>query len=194
MYPDFAAGHSYASVITEHQYARLVATRADAVEHGAALHPLTDAATSVARRMPPTLLTRVDTDSRVMQEEVFGPLLPLIPYDTLDDALDFIAARPYPLSLYLFETDRRLQRRVLQRQLAGGVTINDTLYHIAQHNLPFGGVGDSGMGAYHGEYGFRTFSKMKPVFRQARFNGVGLLNPPYGARFQRLLKLLLRHG
>jgi coniferyl-aldehyde dehydrogenase len=194
MYPDFAAGHSYASVITEHQYARLLATRADAVEHGATLHPLTDAATSVARRMPPTLLTHVDTDSRVMQEEVFGPLLPLIPYDTLDDALDFIAARPHPLSLYLFETDKRLQRRMLQRQLAGGVTINDTLYHIAQHNLPFGGVGDSGMGAYHGKYGFQTFSKMKPVFRQARFNGTGLLNPPYGARFQRLLKLLLRHG
>lgn len=193
MYPDFADGHSYASVISDRQYQRLVAWRDNAVAHGAHVHPLDDAGSDTSRRMPPTLLTGVDTDDTVMREEIFGPLLPLVPYDTIDQALDFIAARPHPLSLYLFDADKALERRVLQRQLAGGVTVNDTLLHIAQPNLPFGGVGDSGTGTYHGEHGFRTFSKMKPVFRQARFNGVGLLNPPYGTRFRRMLKWLLRH-
>jgi coniferyl-aldehyde dehydrogenase len=191
-YPDFADGRSYASVITDRQHARLIATRSDAVAHGAREHSLTDTTSEVVRRMPPTLLTSVDPDSRVMREEIFGPLLPLVPYDTLDAALEFIDARPHPLSLYLFETDSRLQRRVLQRHLAGGVSINDTLYHFVQQNLPIGGVGDSGMGVYHGKFGFDTFSKLKPVFRQSRFAGTGLLNPPYGARFQRMLKMLLR--
>jgi coniferyl-aldehyde dehydrogenase len=127
-----------------------------------------------------------------MRQEIFGPLLPLIPYDDIDQALDFIAARAHPLSLYLFETNQATVDTVLRRSLAGGVSVNDTLYHIAQHHLPFGGVGDSGMGAYHGEDGFRTFSKMKPVFCQSRLSGTRLLNPPYGARFKRMLKLLLR--
>jgi acyl-CoA reductase-like NAD-dependent aldehyde dehydrogenase len=127
-----------------------------------------------------------------MHEEIFGPLLPLVPCDNLDEALDFVAARPHPLALYLFEDDRETVRHVLRRSMAGGVTVNDTLCHIAQHRLPFGGVGASGSGAYHGEAGFRTFSKIKPVFHQARFNGVAWLNPPYGTRFARLLKWLLR--
>ncbi len=192
MYPDFAQGESYASIITDAQHQRLVTLRDDALSRGATAHPLTDATADAARRMPPILLTGVDPESDILNQEIFGPLLPLIPYDDLDEALAFVDARPHPLSLYLFEHDKALQRHVLERQLAGGVTINDTLFHIAQQGLPFGGVGDSGMGAYHGEYGFRTFSKMKPVFRQARFNGTGLLNPPYGARFRRMLKLLLR--
>lgn len=192
LYPDFADGTSYASVITDHQYQRLATTLDDAVEHGAHAHALSTATSDVARRMPPTLLTNVDPESRAMREELFGPLLPLIPYDTLDDALAFIGSRPHPLSLYLFERSRAVQHHVLRQQLAGGVSINDTLYHIAQHSLPFGGVGDSGMGAYHGKFGFDTFSKLKPVFRQSRFNGAGLLSPPYGKRFKRMLKLLLR--
>lgn len=192
MYPDFADNTNYASVITEPQHERLTGLRDQAVAHGAHAHPLTDTHSDVQRRMPPTLLTDVDSDEDIMRDEIFGPLLPLVPYDNLDQALDYIAARPHPLSLYLFETDKAVQRQVLERSQAGGVSVNDTLYHIIQHHLPFGGVGASGMGAYHGETGFRTFSKMKPVFRQARFNGTGLLNPPYGARFHRMLKLLTR--
>ncbi len=192
MYPDFDTRAQYASIISERQHQRLIHARDEAVTRGAHAHVLATGGSDAARRMPPTLLTGVAPDAGVMQEEIFGPLLPLVPYDNLDEALDFVAERPHPLSLYLFDTDKATQDKVLKRNLAGGVSINDTLYHIAQHHLPFGGIGDSGMGAYHGEAGFRTFSKMKPVFRQARLNGVGLLNPPYGKRFKRMLKLLLR--
>jgi len=129
---------------------------------------------------------------QIMREEIFGPLLPLVAYDTLDEALDHIAARPHPLALYAFEDDTATLEQILTRTQAGGVTVNDTILHIAQHSLPFGGVGASGMGSYHGEAGFRTFSRMKPVMRQARLNAVSLLNPPYGAAFERLLKILLR--
>jgi coniferyl-aldehyde dehydrogenase len=140
------------------------------------------------------LLTNVHDAMPVMREEIFGPLLPLVPYDTLDEAIAYVAARAHPLALYLFETDSARIDAVLARTHAGGVSVNDTLYHIAQHGLPFGGVGASGMGGYHGEAGFRTFSHLKPVFRQARWNGAGLLNPPYGARFRRMLDLLLKRG
>ena len=192
LYPDFQARGQYASVVNDAQYARLVGWRDEAVQAGATAHALVDAQVQGERMMPPTVLTGVDASSSVMREEIFGPLLPLVPYDHLEQAMQFIDQHPHPLALYLFEEDRALQRQVLERQLAGGVSINDTLYHIAQHHLPFGGVRESGIGAYHGEAGFRTFSKMKPVFRQARFNGVALLNPPYGARFRSMMKLLLR--
>jgi coniferyl-aldehyde dehydrogenase len=129
-----------------------------------------------------------------MQDEIFGPLLPVLPYDSLDEAIGYVASRPQPLALYLFEQNSATVDKVLARTHAGGVTVNDTIYHIAQHGLPFGGVGPSGIGGYHGEAGFRTFSHMKPVFHQSRFNGAALLNPPYGARFRQVLKLLLRLG
>ena len=144
--------------------------------------------------MLPTLLVGVDDAQAVMQEEIFGPLLPLVPYEQIDEALAYVADRPHPLALYLFEQDPALVRRVLDGSIAGGVTVNDTLYHIVQHGLPFGGVGPSGMCGYHGEAGFQAFSHLKPVFHQARINGTGLLAPPYGARFRRMLELLLKHG
>ena len=192
MYPDFPSGGQYASVITPRQHARLLQWLDAAAAGGATVHPLADARNDVGRLLPPVVLTDVAADAEVMREEIFGPLLPLVPYDSLEEALGYIAARPHPLALYLFETDQHAVRRVLQRTHAGGVAVNDTLYHIAQHRLPFGGVGASGMGAYHGKDGFRTFSKMKPVFRQSRFAATALLNPPYGARFRRMMKLLLR--
>jgi coniferyl-aldehyde dehydrogenase len=192
MYPDYAGGGQYASIITPRQHARLLQLRDSAVAGGAVAHSLAPERDDTVRLMPPTPLTGVAADADVMREEIFGPLLPLVPYDTLDDALDYIVARPHPLALYLFETDSDVVQRVLERTRSGGVAVNDTLYQIAQHHLPFGGVGPSGMGAYHGEDGFRTFSKMKPVFRQSRFAAAALLNPPYGARFRRMLKWLLR--
>ena len=151
---------------------------------------LGEAATD-ARVLAPTLLTGVDDRMTVMQQEIFGPLLPLLPYDALDQALDYVNAHPQPLALYVFDERSDTVDHVLERTRAGGVSVNDTILHIAQHDLPFGGVGPSGMGAYHGEDGFRTFSRMKPVFRQARFNLVGLLNPPYGGTFRWMLRLLL---
>ncbi|OOG53659.1 coniferyl aldehyde dehydrogenase [Rhodanobacter sp. C03] len=195
MYPQLAQSTQYASVASERQYQRLVGLRDGAVAAGAQVHPLSEATDDPARRLlPPQLLSEVNDGMGVMQEEIFGPLLPLVPYDSLDEAIAYVAAHPHPLALYLFEQDRSLIDKVLARTVAGGVSLNDTLFHIAQHGLPFGGVGASGMGGYHGEAGFRTFSHLKPVFRQARFNGVGLLNPPYGARFRRMLGLLLKRG
>lgn len=195
MYPMLAQSTQYASIVSDRQYQRLVALRDSALTAGARVHPLSDATDDPSRRLlPPQLLSEVSDAMSVMQEEIFGPLLPLLPYDSIDEAIAYVTAHPHPLALYLFEQDRALIDHVLTRTVAGGVSVNDTLYHIAQHGLPFGGVGASGMGGYHGEAGFRTFSHLKPVFRQARFNGVGLLNPPYGARFRRMLELLLKRG
>jgi coniferyl-aldehyde dehydrogenase len=195
MYPRLAQNGQYASIASDRQYQRLIGLLDDARERGARIHPLGDAAADATRRLlPPQLLSQVDDSMVVMREEIFGPLLPLLAYDTIDQAIAWVTERPHPLALYLFESDRALIERVLSRTVAGGVSVNDTLYHIAQHGLPFGGVGASGMGGYHGEAGFRTFSHLKPVFHQARFNGTGLFNPPYGERFRRLLDLLLRRS
>jgi coniferyl-aldehyde dehydrogenase len=195
MYPQLGASGQYASIVSDRQYQRLTALRDSAVAGGAQLHRLGEVADDPAQRLlPPQLLSEVRDDMAVMREEIFGPLLPLLPYDTLDEAIAYVTAHLHPLALYVFDEDRTRIEQVLARTLAGGVSVNDTLYHIAQHSLPFGGVGASGMGGYHGEAGFRTFSHLKPVFRQARFNGVGLLNPPYGARFRRMLELLLKRG
>jgi coniferyl-aldehyde dehydrogenase len=194
-YPDIAGNGQYASIISDRQHERLCALRDQAIAAGARAEVLGHGSDpKQPRRLLPTLLTGVRDDMAVMQEEILGPLLPVVTYDTLDDAIAYVSARPHPLALYLFERDRHAVEKVLTRTIAGGVTVNDTLYHIAQHHLPFGGVGPSGSGGYHGEAGFRTFSHLKPVFRQARLNGTGLLNPPYGARFHRLLELLLQRG
>lgn len=195
MYPQLEDNPQYASIVSARQFQRLTALRDEAKAAGARVHPLGATTEDPARRMlPPQVLSGVGEGMAVMREEIFGPLLPLVPYDSLEDAIAYITARAHPLALYLFETDKRRIDEVLAQTHAGGVSLNDTLYHVAQHDLPFGGVGNSGMGGYHGEAGFRTFSHLKPVFRQARWNSAGLLNPPYGARFRRLLSLLLRRG
>jgi len=195
LYPALRDNPQYASIISDRQYQRLAALRDDALRDGAHLEPLSDGDDQPERRrLMPAMLTRVNDGMAVMQEEIFGPLLPLLPYDSIEQAIAHVAAHPHPLALYLFEQDRAVIDNVLARTLAGGVPINDPLYHIAQHGLPFGGVGPSGMGGYHGEAGFRTFSHMKPVFHQARINGAGLLNPPYGGRFKRMLSIMLKRG
>jgi len=127
-----------------------------------------------------------------MRDEIFGPVLPLVPYDRIDDAMAFVAARPRPLALYWFDRDEARIQNALRHLPAGGVTVNDTLLHIAQDTLPFGGVGASGMGHYHGRWGFDTLSKLKPVFRQSRMNAMSLFLPPYRPAMKRLLRLMKR--
>lgn len=193
LYPQIATNAQYASIASDRHFERLCALRDDAAKSGAAIHALGDVtAQTSARVLAPTLLTDVNDTMQVMRQEIFGPLLPLVPYDTLDDALTYIAAHPHPLALYVFDESRATVDRILERTRAGGITVNDTIFHIAQHSLPFGGIGASGMGVYHGEAGFRTFSRMQPVMLQARWNAVGLLSPPYGKTFGRLVKMLLR--
>jgi coniferyl-aldehyde dehydrogenase len=151
------------------------------------------AAQAGERRMAPVLLLDVTPEMAVMREEIFGPLLPVVPYDTLQQAIAFINQRERPLALYWFGKERRNCTKVLHSTISGGVTINDALWHAAQENLPFGGVGASGTGAYHGEHGFLAFSKQKPIYRQARLNGFGLFRPPYGRVFDTLAGFLKRH-
>ena len=129
---------------------------------------------------------------QVMQDEIFGPLLPVLPYRDLDAAIAWVNQHPRPLALYCFENDAGRRDRVLNETISGGVTVNDTILHIAQENLPFGGIGPSGMGHYHGIEGFKTFSKQKGVFLQSSLNAMSQFNPPYGRMFERLARLLIR--
>ncbi|MFI4970715.1 MAG: aldehyde dehydrogenase family protein, partial [Lysobacterales bacterium] len=152
LYPALASNPQYASIVSDRHHVRLVALRDGATAAGATAHVLAEA-DPAARVFAPTLLSGVDERMPVMQQEVFGPLLPLVPYDTLDDALAYIGAHAHPLALYVFEENRTTIDHVLARVSAGGASVNDTILHIAQHDLPFGGTGASGMGAYHGEDG-----------------------------------------
>lgn len=193
LYPDLARNPDYTSIISPRHFARLASLVETAKEQGARVAPLSDATPdAAARRLPPVLLLDVPPQATAMQEEIFGPVLPVVTYGSIDEAIGYINARPRPLALYVFDRQRAVVDRVMAQTVAGGVTVNDTLLHIAQDDLPFGGVGASGMGAYHGAAGFETFSKLKPVFHQAALNGAGLLRPPYGKRFETMLRLLLR--
>jgi coniferyl-aldehyde dehydrogenase len=145
------------------------------------------------RKFPPTLLVGPNDGMAVMREEIFGPVLPVIGYDSLDEAIAYVSRHPRPLALYWFGTNGEHRDRVLRSTISGGVAVNDACWHVAQEYLPFGGVGESGMGAYHGERGFLTFTHAKPVFLQARLNGIALFRPPYGRRFDAVLALLKRY-
>jgi acyl-CoA reductase-like NAD-dependent aldehyde dehydrogenase len=192
LYPDGAASADYSSIITARHFERLQGYLEDARSKGAQTVTLAGGTSESARKIAPTLVTGVDPTMRIMQDEVFGPLLPIVTYSSLDQALATIAHQPRPLAFYHFDYDRARIRRVLDETLAGGVTINDTIFHIAQDELPFGGVGPSGMGQYHGEEGFNSFSKRKGVFLQSRLNGIWLLKPPFGKRIERLFRFMLR--
>jgi coniferyl-aldehyde dehydrogenase len=150
--------------------------------------------TAESRVFPPTLILGAESSMRVMQEEIFGPILPVVAYDSLDDALAFIKARPRPLALYYFDGNSSRVKKVLEQTVSGGVTVNDCIFHLPQHGLPFGGVGASGIGAYHGFDGFATFSKKKGVLLQNDLVGSFLaraLKPPYTSWSDRMIAFLL---
>jgi len=145
------------------------------------------------REIAPTVLTDVAPDAAVMREEIFGPLLPMLTYSTREDAYRVIASREKPLVLYLFSRSRAVIREVLARTRAGGTAVNDTLVHFYQTNLPFGGVGNSGMGKSHGRFGFEAFSNMRGVLEQpTRFSIVQMVYPPYTKVRQWLIDFTLR--
>ncbi|CAG4905667.1 coniferyl aldehyde dehydrogenase [Paraburkholderia gardini] len=193
LYPDFARNRDYTTIISARHFERLQRFADEAAAGGAQLHELTDTPGDAAsRRFPLVAVTNAPDESALMQEEIFGPLLPIVPYDTLDDAIAYINARPRPLSLYLYDDDAATIERVTHETIAGGMAVNETLMHLACESLPFGGVGASGMGAYHGYEGFVTFSKMKPVLQQARLNARALVAPPYGRLFNMLMSVMMR--
>lgn len=196
LYPTLKDNPDYTSVVNRRHYERLRSLLADARDKGATLVEINPARESFEQqpgyKIPPTLILDATDDMKVMQDEIFGPLLPVRSYGTLDQALAYINGRPRPLALYLFSRDKATQQRVLKGTVSGGLGINETMLQVAQDDLPFGGVGASGMGAYHGREGFETFSHKKAVFQQARFNLGFLARPPYGRTMERLLKVLLR--
>ena len=192
-YPEMSSTPDYSSVVNARHYERLAGYLDDARTKGATIVPLaTVEADPVTRRFPPVVLLNVTDEMKVMQDEIFGPILPIVTYHGVEAAVAYVNARPRPLALYVFDDNRSRVDHVLEQTVSGGVTVNDTILHIAQDELPFGGVGPSGMGHYHGHDGFLTFSKQKSVFRQSRLSGIGLFKPPYGRRFEWLIKLLLR--
>ena len=195
LYPDGPASDDYSAIINEHHYQRLLGLLDDARARGARIveagHRPPQTAGG-ARKLAPTLVLDVTDDMRIMQEEIFGPLLPVRPCADIGEAIAFINARPRPLALYYFGPSGPHRDRVLAETTSGNVTINNTLLHYAQDDLPFGGVGASGIGAYHGIEGFRAMSHAKGVLVQGRRNPANLLRPPYGRLARLIVKLMLR--
>jgi coniferyl-aldehyde dehydrogenase len=194
LYPRLAANPDYTSIVNDRHYHRLAGYVEEAKARGARIVDLSPAPEPLqaARKLAPLLVVDPADDIALMREEIFGPVLPLRSYRQLDEAIDYVNARPRPLALYYFGEDAGKRDKVLARTVSGGVSVNETLMHVVVENLPFGGVGASGIGAYHGEIGFQTFSHRKGVFLQSRFNGAGLLRPPFGRVKTALVKLLLR--
>ena len=190
-YPTLIDNPDYSAIINERQLARLERLQVDATLKGARLIPLYDQ--GQGRRMPHALILDVNDDMQMMQDEIFGPLLPIVPYTHLEQALAYINARPRPLALYYFGYNKTEQQHVVHNTHSGGVSINETLLHVAIDDLPFGGVGHSGMGHYHGHEGFLTFSKAKGVLIKQRLNSSLMIYPPYGRQLGRLIqKLFIR--
>ncbi|OEY65751.1 coniferyl aldehyde dehydrogenase [Marinobacter sp. X15-166B] len=196
MYPTLRDNPDYTAIINDRQYQRLTALLDDARAKGADLIELNPGAENLApgtRKMPLTLILNATDDMQVLQDEIFGPLLPVIGYEQLDDAIAYVNDRPRPLALYFFGYDKAQQRRVTDNTISGGMCINDALMHVAQDDLPFGGVGDSGMGHYHGKEGFLTFSHARAIFAKQRFNSGKFVYPPHGTAMHRLVyKLFIR--
>ena len=186
MYPSLLNNDDYTSVVNGRNYERLQGYLTDAKEKGAELIELNpageDFAGSNGNKMPLTIVRNVTDDMKLMQEEIFGPILPVMTYDSIDGAIDYVNSHGRPLGLYYFGDDKAEEAKVLSRTISGGVTVNDVLFHNAMEDLPFGGVGPSGMGNYHGIDGFKTFSHGRAVYRQSGLDIAKLsgFKPPYG--------------
>lgn len=191
MYPTIKDNPDYSSVINQRHYDRLIGYIGDARSKGAEIVEINPAREDFRQqpfhKIPPTLVLNPTDDMKIMQDEIFGPLLPVKTYDIVDEAIGYVNDHPRPLGLYYFGQDKAEQERVLSGTTSGGVSVNDVIMHVAMEDLPFGGVGPSGMGAYHGIDGFRTFSHAKAVFQQANSDLTAMMRPPYGAKFMKMV-------
>jgi coniferyl-aldehyde dehydrogenase len=185
MYPQVQGNADYTAVVTDRHAQRIRDLVADARSKGGRV--VAAGADGPGRRIALKIVTEVRDDMGVAKEEIFGPILPIVPYDSIDDAVAYITARPRPLALYAFGLDGTELDRLKRRTHAGGMSVNDWGWHAFNHDLPFGGVGNSGMGSYHGEEGFRELSHAKAIYKRHRFFPVGLFYPPYGNLVQRLV-------
>jgi coniferyl-aldehyde dehydrogenase len=195
MYPTLLDNPQYTSVINKRHHDRLSGYIADAEHRGLQVIPINPADesfdTSSTHKMPPTLVINPDDEASCMQEEMFGPVLPIKTYRSFDDTIDYINSHPRPLAAYYFGTDAAEENAFIKRTTSGGVCVNDVMFHMLQKDLPFGGVGPSGMGAYHGIEGFKTFSHAKSVYKQTLSFNVSKLGgflPPYGAATEKAIK------
>ncbi|MDB5363715.1 MAG: coniferyl aldehyde dehydrogenase [Rhodospirillales bacterium] len=191
LYPTIAGNADYTSIIADRQYQRLIGMIADARQGGARVLQRPDDGAAGERKIVPTVLIGVSEDAQALREEIFGPILPIVAYDDLDHAIQLINARPKPLALYCFSTDHAKIEGVLQRTSSGGATVNGTLLHVTQEDLPFGGVGESGMGAYHGRDGFLRLSHARAVLELGRFNMSDRIAAPYGKLTRLATRMLL---
>jgi coniferyl-aldehyde dehydrogenase len=180
----------YTRIVNDAQYARLQRWLDEAQAQGARVLRVGES-DPAARRFAPALVLDAGEETALMREEIFGPVLPIRGYAALDEAIGYVNAHDRPLALYPFSRDRDVVERIVRGTLAGGVTVNDTLIHFGINALPFGGIGASGMGAYHGRAGFDAFSKQLPIVWQARRAGSDMLKPPY-AKVDRFIRMLVR--
>jgi len=196
MFPTIKDNPDYTSMINERHYDRVRGLVSDAQARGAEVVEINPANEDFSqqehRKIPPTLILNATDDMRVMQEEIFGPVLPIRTYTALDEAIGEINARPRPLALYYFGDDESESEAMLSRTHSGGVTINDVIFHFSMDDLPFGGVGPSGIGAYHGQRGFVEFSHEKAVYRQTASELIAMLRPPYGEAFRKQVNARLK--
>lgn len=194
MYPTLKTNKDYTAIVNEHHWDRLALYVQEAKDKGAKVVEINPAGEDMDRathKMAPTLVIEPGEDLKVMKDEIFGPILPVKAVASLDEAIAYVGDHPRPLALYYFGHHDEGIDEVLERTTSGGVTINDTMLHFAQEDLPFGGVGPSGMGAYHAKEGFARFSQRKPVFYQSRINGTAVLRPPYGKMLDLVLRFLV---
>jgi coniferyl-aldehyde dehydrogenase len=200
MYPSILENPQYTSVINERHYQRLTGYLAEAEERGQKTIAINPAGEDFSQqqgtlKIPPTLIPEPADDLTVMEEELFGPLLPIRTYRDFEEPISYINSKPRPLAAYNFGEDKREEQAMIKRTTSGGVCVNDVIMHIAQEDLPFGGVGPSGMGAYHGIEGFQTFSHAKSIYRQTNFNvaKLGGMLPPYGKATESTIKMQLKN-
>ena len=198
MYPTLLDNEDYASVVTDRHFDRLQELVADARDKGAEVIEVNpgneDFSNTNARKMPLTILKNVNDDMRAMQEEIFGPVLPVKTYRHIDEAIDYVNDHDRPLGLYFFGQDSDEREKVLSRTISGGVTVNDVIFHVSMEDLPFGGVGPSGMGSYHGVEGFREFSHARSIYTQPKIDvaKLGGFKPPYGPATEKAVKTIMK--
>jgi len=193
MYPSLKENPDYTSVINQRHYDRLQGYIEEAKERGFEVIEINpsneDFSQQAHHKIPPTLIVDPDDSLSVMKEEIFGPILSVKTYENIEDTVDYINSKDRPLGLYYFGDDKEEMQNVLENTTSGGVTINDVVFHVGQDNAPFGGVGPSGTGSYHGVEGFKNFSHTKTIYTQSKFDGLfGLFRPPFGVKSQSAIK------
>ncbi len=190
-YPNIKENEDFTYLINQAQFSRVQSYLDNAQAVNANIEPMTEATTDEnSTFMPPYIVSDLTEDSDLLTHEIFAPILPLVTYQGIENAISYVNNRPRPLALYVFSKDDNVCNKVMAETVSGGACINDTLYHIAQHELPFGGVGHAGMGCYHGKYSFDMCSHYKAIFKQSSYNAMGLLQPPYGKTFDNMMKFI----